>query len=199
MSTAERERLRGRARGLALATVAWNVVEAVVAIASGAVADSIALVGFGLDSTIEVASATVILWQFAGEHHEDRERRALRLIGWSFFALAAYVGAQALWSLASRTEPEASTVGIVLAAVSLVVMPVLAAAKRRTGAALDSRAVVADAAETRLCAWLSLVLLVGLLLNAAVGWWWADPLAALAIAALAVREGREAWAGEHCC
>ena len=189
--------LSRRARQLAWATIAWNVIEAVVAITAGAAASSIALVGFGLDSTVEVLSAVVILWQLHGLA-EDRERRALRLIAVSFFALAVYVAVQAIVDLSSRAQPESAPVGIGLAIASLVVMPILAGAKRRTGRAMGSSTVVADSNQTKLCAYLSAILLGGLLLNASVGWWWADPLAALAIAVLAVNEGREAWRGETC-
>jgi len=192
------ERLRSRAVILAWATIAWNVVEAVVAIAAGLEAGSLALIGFGLDSTIEVASAAVILWQFAGAD-EERERQALRFIALSFFALAAYVTVQALSDLARSAEPDTSVVGIVLAASSLVVMPLLATAKRRTAQRLDSVTVAADSQQTWLCTYLSAVLLVGLGLNAAFEWWWADPVAGLVIAVLALREGREAWAGDTCC
>jgi divalent metal cation (Fe/Co/Zn/Cd) transporter len=195
--------LRRRGLHLAWLTIAWNTVEAVVAIAAGASAGSIALVGFGLDSVIEVASSMVIVWQFTGEtrHGTDaeRERRALRLIALSFFALAAYVTAQAGWDLLSRNEPATSRVGIGLAAVSLVVMPVLALAKRRTGRRMGSPTLVADAAETQLCTYLSAVLLVGLVLDATFGLWWADPVAAVLIAGLAAKEGREAWKGDACC
>lgn len=194
----ERTQWRRWALALAWATIAWNSVEAVVALASGAAASSIALVGFGLNSIVEVASAVVIVWQLSGLD-EEREERALRLIGFSFFAFAAYVVGQSAWDLLSRTEPEESVVGIVLAAVSLVVMPALAWAKRRVGRRMGSRTVVADSGQTLLCSYLSAVLLVGLVANATLGWWWADPLAALVIAGLALREGREAWRGETCC
>jgi divalent metal cation (Fe/Co/Zn/Cd) transporter len=186
-----------RAIRLAWATIAWNVVEAVVAIAAGTAASSIALVGFGLDSTVEVMSAIVIVWQFRGLA-EDRERRALKLIAISFFALAAYVAVQAIIDLLRGSEPESSAVGIGLAIASLIVMPMLARAKRRNGTAMGSATVVADSNQTKLCAYLSAILLVGLILNATVGWWWADPIAAIAIAVLAVNEGREAWRGETC-
>jgi divalent metal cation (Fe/Co/Zn/Cd) transporter len=184
---------------LALITIAWNVVEAVVAIVAGAVASSIALVGFGLDSSVEVLSASVIVWQMTRPVPEEREARALRLIALSFLALAGYVTVQAVIDLAQRHESEAPTVGIVLAIASLIVMPLLAGLKRRNGRRLGSTSVVADSSQTLLCTYLSAVLLVGLLLNATVGWWWADPLAAVVIAALALREGREAWRGERCC
>jgi divalent metal cation (Fe/Co/Zn/Cd) transporter len=190
-------RYKERAVRLAWATIVWNVVEAVVAIAAGTAASSIALIGFGLDSTVEVMSAVVIVWQFRGLV-EDRERRALKLIAVSFFALSVYVGVQAIIDLLRRSEPKSSTVGIGLAIASLIVMPVLARAKRRNGNAMGSATVVADSNQTKLCAYLSAILLAGLILNATAGWWWADPLAALAIAGLAVNEGREAWKGEMC-
>ena len=170
-----------------------------MAIVAGAAASSIALVGFGLDSTVEVLSASVIVWQLSRDVPEDREARALRLIAVSFYALAGYVAAQAVFDLVSRSEPETSPVGIALAAVSLVMMPTLAGFKRRNGRRLRSNSVVADSRQTMLCTYLSAVLLIGLLLNATVGWWWADPLAALLIAVLAFKEGREAWHGERCC
>ncbi len=182
---------------LAWATIAWNVVEAVVAIAAGTAAGSIALVGFGLDSTVEVMSAIVIVWQFRGLT-EAREHRALRLIALSFFALAAYVAIRAVIDLAGESEPDPSAVGIGLAVASLIVMPLLARMKRRTGARMGSATVVADSNQTKLCAYLSAILLGGLILNATVGWWWADPVAAIVIAALAVNEGRQAWRGETC-
>lgn len=194
----DRRRRQRIALGLAWVTIAWNTIEAVVAIVAGAVASSIALVGFGLDSTVEVLSASVIVWQMTRDVPEDREEQALRLIAVSFLALAGYVAVQAVFDLASRSQPETSTVGIALAAVSLVVMPLLAGLKRRNGRRLGSGSVVADSNQTLLCTYLSVVLLVGLLLNATVGWWWADPVAALVIAALAINEGREAWHGERC-
>jgi divalent metal cation (Fe/Co/Zn/Cd) transporter len=187
-----------RATRLAQLTIGWNVLEGIVAIASGAVAGSVALIGFGLDSFVEVFAATVVLWQLHGVAH-DREERALRLIAWTFFALAAYVTISSAYDVATASEPHASTPGIVLAALSLLVMPVLAQAKRRTGQAMGRATVVADSTQTLLCTYLSVVLLVGLVLNATIGWWWADPLAGLVIAALAVREGREAWRGDQCC
>ncbi|MDQ1448867.1 MAG: hypothetical protein QOC79_1838 [Actinomycetota bacterium] len=191
---------QSRRRGvrLELLTIGWNTVEAGVAIVAGAAASSVALVGFGLDSVVEVSAALVVLWQFLGVG-EERERRALRLIGGSFFALAAYVAATSVYDLATRAEPETSKVGIVLTAVSLVVMPALAWAKRRAGRQMESRTLVADSTQTQLCAYLSASTLAGLAANAAFGWWWADPLAAIVIAVVAVREGREAWRGDTCC
>lgn len=185
-------------RGLRLEylTIAWNVVEAAVAVTAGIAAGSIALVGFGLDSLVEVFAASVVVWELKGARDERRER-ALRLIAISFFVLAAYVTVEAVRYLIVGSEAGESLVGIVLAAVSLAVMPILAIAKRRTGRRLGSPTLLADATETLLCSYLSAILLVGLVLNAAVDWWWADPLAALGIAYLAVREGLEAWRGEE--
>ena len=193
------DRLQQRAVLLAWFTVAWNAVEAVVALAAGSTADSSALIGFGLDSTIEVSSAAIVLWQFRAAMPEARERLALRLIALSFFALALWVAGSSALDLIRRSEPEVSAVGIALAALSLVVMPVLAVAKQRVGRAIGAATVVADSAQTWLCTSLSAVLLVGLGANAVFGWWWADPIAGLVIAAVAIREGRQAWRGEHCC
>lgn len=195
----ERSRLGRRAQLLAAASVTYNSVEAVVALAAGAVAGSSALIGFGLDSIVEVSSGLVILWQFRHRLPESREQRAGRLIALSFFALAGFVAQDALRALLSGERPDASPVGIVLAAVSLVVMPFLSWAQRRTGRALHSGAVVADSSQTLLCSYLSAVLLVGLVLNAALGWAWADPVAGLVIAAVALKEGRDAWRGDGCC
>ena len=183
---------------LELLTVGWNSVEAVVAVAAGIAAGSVALVAFGLDSVVEVSAALVVLWQFLGIA-EERERLALRLIGASFFLLAAYVAVSSLRDLITGSEPDASTIGIVLTAVSLAVMPALARAKRRAGEQMGSRTLVADSTETRLCAYLSASTLAGLAANAVLGWWWADPIAALVIAAVALREGLEAWRGDTCC
>ena len=188
-----------RARLLAGASVAYNVIEAVVAITSGRIADSTALVGFGLDSTVEVMSGLVILWQFGHPVPEEREHLARRLIAVSFFALAAYVTVESVRAVLTREQPDPSVVGIALAALSLVVMPLLSLWQRRTGRELGSGAVVADSTQTLLCTYLSAVLLVGLLANALVGWWWLDPDAALVIAAVAVREGRSNWRGDACC
>jgi divalent metal cation (Fe/Co/Zn/Cd) transporter len=195
----ERLRLGRRAQLLAGFSVAYNVAEAIVAIAAGMVAGSVALVGFGLDSTVEVSSGLIILWQFRHRLPETRERQALRLMALSFFALAAYVTVESVRALATGHEPESSPVGIGLAVASLMVMPFLSWAQRRTGRALGSNAVVADSTQTLLCTYLSAVLLVGLVLNASVGWSWADPIAGLVIAAVAVKEGWEAWRGEGCC
>ncbi|MCP3935478.1 MAG: cation transporter [Actinomycetia bacterium] len=193
------EGLKRWAVTLAWLTVVWNLVEAVVALTAGAAADSSALIGFGLDSTIEVSSASIVLWQFRATIPETREHLALRFIAISFFALALWVGASAISDLAQRSEPQASTVGIALAAVSLAVMPILAIAKQRVGRAMGAAVVIADSAQTWLCTSLSAVLLLGLGANALAGWWWADPIAGLAIAGVATREGIEAWQGHNCC
>lgn len=193
-----RRRLGRRAQWLAGASVAYNAAEAVIAIAAGLVAGSVALVGFGLDSIVEVSSGLIILWQFRHAMPESRERRALRLMAVSFFALAAYVTYESVRALTGGSDPETSPVGIALAATSLVVMPFLSWAQRRTGRELGSRAVVADSTQTLLCTYLSGVLLVGLVLNATLGWSWADPIAGLVIAGVAVYEGRKAWQGEAC-
>ncbi|EHR50450.1 putative Co/Zn/Cd cation transporter [Saccharomonospora marina XMU15] len=191
--------LSRRVRLLVSATIAYNVVEAAIAISAGAVANSMALIGFGLDSVIEVSSAAAVAWQFSGPDPRARERIALRVVSVSFFALAGYVSVESVRSLLGAEQAHPSTVGIVLAAVSLLVMPSLSYAQRRAGRELASASAVADSKQTLLCAYLSGVLLVGLVLNATLGWAWADPAAALLIAVMAVREGREAWRGEHCC
>lgn len=198
LAPAERARLGRRAQQLAAASVAYNLVEAVVAVTAGLVAGSVALVGFGLDSVVEVSSGLIILWQFRHRLPESREQQALRLMAVSFFALAAYVSFESMRALFGDHDPDASMVGIGLAVASLLVMPLLSWAQRRTGRALGSDAVVADSTQTLLCTYLSAVLLVGLVLNATLGWSWADPIAGLVIAAVAVREGLEAWRGENC-
>ncbi|WP_181310036.1 cation diffusion facilitator family transporter [Nocardioides campestrisoli] len=194
----ERARLGRRAQLLAGASVAYNAVEAVVAITAGVVAGSVALVGFGLDSVVEVSSGLIILWQFRHRLPESREKQALRLMAISFFALAGYVTFESVRTLVTGHDPDSSPVGIGLAVASLLIMPFLSWAQRRTGRALGSNAVVADSTQTLLCTYLSAVLLVGLLLNTTLGWSWADPLAGLVIAAVAAREGREAWRGDSC-
>jgi divalent metal cation (Fe/Co/Zn/Cd) transporter len=185
-------------RGLRLEyfTVTWNALEAVVAVVAGVAAGSVALIGFGLDSIVEVFAATVVIWELTGTH-EDREARALKLIAASFFALAVYVSVQAVYDLVTGARPSESVPGIILAVVSLIVMPVLALGKRRVGKALGSATLLADSTETLLCSYLSAILLGGLVLNASLGWWWADPVAGLGIAYLAVREGLEAWRSDH--
>jgi len=195
---ARRQQLGRRAQLLAATSVAYNLVEAVIAITAGVAAGSVALVGFGLDSVVEVSSGLIILWQFRHRLPESRERRALRWMAVSFFALAAYVSVESVRALLGGHEPDASRVGIALAAASLMVMPFLSWAQRRTGRSLGSNAVVADSTQTLLCTYLSAVLLVGLVLNATLGWAWADPIAGLVIAGVAIREGLQAWRGEGC-
>ena len=194
-----RARLGRRAQLLAATSVAYNLAEATIAITAGLAAGSVALVGFGLDSTVEISSGLIVLWQFRHRLPESRERLALRLMALSFFALAAYVTVESARALATGHDPGTSRVGIGLAIASLALMPLLSWAQRRTGRALGSSAVVADSAQTLLCTYLSAVLLVGLMLNATLGWSWADPLAGLVIAAVAVKEGRDTWRGENCC
>jgi divalent metal cation (Fe/Co/Zn/Cd) transporter len=199
LTAAERTRLGRRAQLLAGTSVTYNIIEAIIAVTAGIAAGSVALIGFGLDSVVEVSSGLIILWQFRHRLPESRERQALRLMAFSFFALAAYVTFESVRALFFGGQPEASPVGIGLAIASLIIMPFLSWAQRRTGRALGSNAVVADSTQTLLCTYLSAVLLVGLVLNATLGWGWADPIAGLIIAAVAVREGVEAWKGEGCC
>jgi divalent metal cation (Fe/Co/Zn/Cd) transporter len=198
LAPAERRRLGRRAQLLAAASVSYNVIEAAIAVTAGVVAGSVALIGFGLDSVVEVSSGLVILWQFRHRLPESRERQALRLIALSFFALAGYVTVESVRALLGAADPAPSPVGIGLAVASLLVMPFLSWAQRRTGRALGSATVVADSTQTLLCTYLSGVLLAGLVLNATLGWSWADPLAGLVIAAVALREGVEAWRGDAC-
>ncbi|SFF93205.1 cation transporter [Blastococcus tunisiensis] len=193
-----------RAVRLEQLTIGYNVVEMVIAVAAGLAAGLISLIGFGIDSGIEVAAAGVVLHRLYaelrhGDVDEAKERRALRFIGLTFFALAAYVTVEGVRHLFGDDTPDTSVVGVVLLGASVVVMPWLAHAKRRAGEALGSRLVIADAAETRLCAWLSVSTLVGLLAFTAFGWTWVDPLAGFVIAGFAVMEGREAWEGEIGC
>ncbi|MEU6618156.1 cation transporter [Streptomyces parvus] len=202
LTPARRDALARRIRLLVAATIAYNVIEAVVALTAGTLASSSALIGFGLDSVIEVSSAAAVAWQFSAREHavrEARERTALRIIAVSFLALAAYVTVDAVRALTGTGEAEPSPLGIVIAALSLAIMPFLSAAQRRAGREIGSASAVADSKQTLLCTYLSAVLLVGLILNAAFGWSWADPAAALAIAGIAVKEGREAWRGKGCC
>jgi len=199
LSPARRTVLRRRIRLLVAATITYNIVEAVVAITAGSIASSTALIGFGLDSLVEVASAAAVAWQFSAADPERRERVTLRVIAVSFFALAGYVTIESVRALIGAAEADHSPVGIGLAAVSLLVMPVLSWAQRRAGREYGSASAVADSKQTLLCTYLSAVLLVGLVANATLGWWWADPAAALVIAVVAVKEGREAWRGDGCC
>ncbi|MGW0865136.1 cation transporter [Streptomyces sp. NPDC002611] len=199
---ARRDVLARRIRLLVAATIGYNVVEAAVALTAGTLASSTALIGFGLDSVIEVSSAAAVAWQFSARDHavrQARERTTLRIIGVSFLVLAAYVAVDSVRALTGTGEAERSVPGIVIAALSLAVMPFLSAAQRRAGRELGSASAVADSKQTLLCTYLSAVLLAGLVLNAALGWSWADPVAALAIAAIAVREGLDAWQGKGCC
>lgn len=190
--------LRRRIRWIVTATIAYNVVEAAVALAAGAAASSAALVAFGLDSTIEVLSAAAVAWQFTRRDPERWERGTLRVIAVAFFALAAYVAASSAWALTTRVEAEHSLIGIILTALSVVIMPFLSLAERRAGREAGSATAVADSTQTLLCTYLSAAVLLGLVLNSAFGWWWADAVAGLTIAAFAVREGVEAWRGDAC-
>lgn len=192
-----------RGRWLEYLTVFWNLLEGIISIGAGVLAGSIALVGFGFDSLIEVSSGLTLLWRLRvdadAERRERAEARALKVVGVCFLALAAYVGFDAVKALWLREPPEASYTGIVVAALSLVAMPLLARAKRRVAAELNSRAMQADSRQTDICAYLSAILLVGLVLNALFGWWWTDPVAALVMTPIIVKEGVEALRGETCC
>ncbi|MGW0159234.1 cation transporter [Mycobacterium sp. NPDC003323] len=199
VTEARRAVLSRRIRWFVAMTITYNIVEAFVAITEGARVSSSALIGFGLDSTIEVASAAAVAWQFSGSDPEAREKVALRIIAFSFFGLALFVTVDAVRTLTGAEEARHSSIGIGLAALSLVIMPVLSWAQRRAGRELGSLSAVADSKQTLLCTYLSAVLLVGLVLNSAFGLSWADPVAALVIAAVAVKEGRQAWRGENCC
>jgi hypothetical protein len=187
-------------RTLEYLTIGWNLLEGVIAVGAGLAAGSTALVGFGFDSFVESLSGGALVWRLrSDEDAERRERIALRLVGASFLILAAYVAFDAVKSLIAREPPEASYVGIALSALSLVVMPLLARAKRHVAADLNSRALKADSRQTDICAYLSAILLGGLLLNALYGWWWADPVAALIMVPIIAKEGIEALRGETCC
>ncbi|MBT2586511.1 cation transporter [Arthrobacter sp. ISL-95] len=199
LTASRRAVLSRRIRLFAAATITYNIVEAVVALWAGNVADSSALIGFGLDSVIEVASALALSWQFSAKDPERREHLTLRIIAFSFFALAAFVTVDSVRSLTGGGEAQHSTPGIVIATLSLAIMPVLSWLQRRAGRELGSKTAVADSKQTLLCTYLSAVLLVGLVLNSTLGWWWADAGAALIIAVIAVREGINAWRGDVCC
>jgi divalent metal cation (Fe/Co/Zn/Cd) transporter len=192
-------------RGLSLEyfTVVWNLLESLVALVTGAAAGSIALIGFGLDSLIEVSSGGILLWRLHSDHDERRretaERRALQLVGISFLCLATYVAGDSVLSLVKRDTPERSLIGIALALASLIMMPLLARGKRRVALTLGSPAMQADSRQTDICAYLSAILLLGLLLNAAFGWWWADPAAGLIMVPLIAYEGVQALRGKTCC
>jgi divalent metal cation (Fe/Co/Zn/Cd) transporter len=197
----ERLKLQRRARLLAWSGIAWHFIEFAIAVGAGIAAGSIALIGFGADSLIESFAGFTVIWLFTGRrlHSGTAERRAQQLIALSFYVLAAYVGVEAIRTLASGDHPGTSWVVIGLAAFTAPTMPLLALAKRRVGMRLSSSATVKEGAQNMLCAYLSIALLAGLLLNAAAGWWWADPGAALFIAVVALKEGRESWRGEGCC
>jgi divalent metal cation (Fe/Co/Zn/Cd) transporter len=201
LSADETRQLQHRARLLAWGGIAWHFVEFAIAMTAGVAASSIALVGFGIDSLIESAAGLVVVWLFTGSrlHSGRAERRAQQMIAVSFFVLAAYVAVEAARTLASGDHPEASWVGIGLALVTAPTMPLLARAKRGVGNRLHSAATVKEGAQNMVCAYLSVALLVGLLANALLGWWWADPTAAFVIAGVAAREGVESWRGEGCC
>ena len=198
----DRPEMIRRGKQLEYATIGYNSLEGILAIAAGLLAGSVALVGFGFDSAIEVISGATLLWRLHADVDEDRrervEQRALRIVGWSFLLLAAYVTFDAATAIIRREPPDKSMIGIVIAALSLIVMPLLARAKRRVAAAIGSKALHADATQTALCTYLSAILLGGLLLNALVGWWWADPVAALVMVPIIVREGLEGVRGERC-
>ncbi|MGC5171249.1 cation diffusion facilitator family transporter [Microbacterium sp. DT81.1] len=196
LTPGRRERLHRRVRFIVAFTISYNVLEAIIAITAGVLASSAALIGFGLDSVVEVLSAVAIAWQFTRTDPERWEKATVRAIGLAFFALAAYVSIDAILSLVSQEGPEHSPLGIGITALSLLVMPLLAWYEIRTGRELRSKSVLADARQLLLCVYLSGAVFIGLVLNSLFGWWWADSVAALVVAALAVREGIEAWTGE---
>lgn len=202
-SALDRQAVARRGKQLEYFTIAWNTLEGLVAVVAGALAGSISLVGFGIDSFIEVTSGGVLLWRMSVDadvrNRERREKLSLRIVGVCFLALAAYVGYESISDLLGRKSSKHSIPGIVLACVSLVVMPLLSRAKKKVGNELGSAAMHADAKQTDFCVYLSVILLLGLLLNAALGWWWADPAAALIMVPLIAKEGVEAMRGETCC
>lgn len=187
-----------RIRFIVAFTIAYNFLEAIVSLWAGKDASSSALIGFGLDSTIEVTSALAVAWQFSRPAPQRYEKATLKIIALAFFTLATYVTVDSLLSLLHREPPESSTMGIIIALLSVIIMPTVSYVERRAGIELGSASAVADSKQTLVCAWLSVALLIGLVLNAAIGWWWADPIAALVIAVLAFREGKEAWEGDSC-
>jgi len=197
-----RENIR-RGQILEYLTVGYNSLEGVIAVAAGLLAGSVALIGFGFDSAIEVFSGLILLWRLQADvdaaRRERVEKRALKLVGVSFVVLAAYITYDCIVSLATKQRPDESVVGIALAAISLLVMPFLVRAKRRVAASIKSRALAADAMQTQLCTWLSAILLGGLALNYLLGWWWADPIAALVMVPIIAREGVQSLRGEQCC
>lgn len=184
-------------------TLGWNIVEAAIAISAGVVAGSIALIGFGLDSVIEMSSGTILVWRLASDRNEAAreriERRALKLVGVSLLALAVYIVVEAASRLVAGAAPQVSYVGMGLAVASLIAMPLLARAKRRVAVGIESRALVADSLQTDICGWLAAILLVGLILNAGLGWWWADPVAGLVMVPLIAKEGVEALRAKRSC
>jgi divalent metal cation (Fe/Co/Zn/Cd) transporter len=199
----DRQAVARRGKQLEYFTIAWNSLEGLVALVAGALAGSISLVGFGIDSFIEVTSGGVLLWRMSVDadvqKRGQREKLSLRIVGICFLALAVYVGYESISDLAGRKAPEHSIPGIILACVSLVVMPLLSRAKKKVGNDLGSAAMHADARQTDFCIYLSVILLLGLLLNAALGWWWADPVSALIMVPLIAKEGVDAMNGETCC
>nr|WP_201468944.1 cation transporter [Microbacterium hydrocarbonoxydans] len=198
ISPARREVLHRRIRVIVGVTIVYNLIEAVVALTAGAAASSAALIGFGLDSTIEVLSAAAVAWQFSRRDPDRWEKPTLRVIAVAFFALAAYVTVSSGLALFTGEHPQHSAVGLVLTAVSVIVMPFLSLAERRAGQEVGSATAVADSTQTLICTYLSAAVLAGLALNSLFGWWWADAVAGLVIAAFAVREGLEAWKGDAC-
>ncbi|WP_149083607.1 MULTISPECIES: cation diffusion facilitator family transporter [Microbacterium] len=190
--------LHRRIRWIVAATIAYNVMEAIVAITAGSLASSAALIAFGLDSAIEVLSAAAVAWQFTRRDPERWEKGTLRVIAVAFFLLAAYVTVSAVIALFGRADVEHSTLGIVITALSVAIMPFLSFAERRAGRELGSATAVADSKQTLICTYLSAAVLIGLVLNSLLGWWWADAIAGLVIAGFAVREGVEAWRGDAC-
>jgi divalent metal cation (Fe/Co/Zn/Cd) transporter len=197
----ERDRLVRRAKALSWLSLAWMTVEGAVAITAALVAGSVALLGFGLDSVIEALASVIVIWRFTGDRRlsDHAEQRAQRLVALSFFLLAPYVAQDAIRTLIAGDHPSISWVGIGLSISSLILMPVLGRAKQSIGSQLGSGATADEGAQNLLCAYLAAGVLAGLIVNAALGWWWADPLIALGIAGLAVKEGRETWRGEGCC
>ena len=193
-----RDVLHRRIRLIVGLTIGYNLIEAVIAIAAGSLASSAALIGFGLDSTIEVLSAAAVAWQFTRRDPERWEKPTLRVIAVAFFALAIYVTLTSVTALVTAERPEHSTAGIILTAISVAVMPFLSFAERRAGRELGSATAVADSHQTLICTYLSAAVLIGLVANSLFGWWWADAVAGLVIAAFAVREGIEAWRGDAC-
>lgn len=195
---ARRHVLQGRIRLIVGATIVYNVIEAVVAITAGSIASSAALIGFGLDSVIEVLSAAAVAWQFTRRDPERWEKPTLRVIAVAFFALAAYVTVSSAFALVGHEQVQHSTLGIVITALSVIIMPFLSFAERRAGRELGSATAVADSKQTLICTYLSAAVLVGLVANSLLGWWWADAIAGLVIAVFAIREGIEAWRGDTC-